>query len=211
MHFNISLMSLDIFLDSLQSHDLTAHCKIHMWVHFWSSLCLSWATFSAAGTTRHHDTDETEHSQFWSGLLFGSDTGQSEWSPGSNISLSGQSEQNRVSLLHARGRSSVVVSSPHGTRCIIDGWLIGNSITQRLLGWQTEGHRYPVRTIELEHRRGEKVSFRDASPLSADLLGTPNGHSLVHSLADDLPNGCSWTACWPNTAAQSRGENLIRG
>lgn len=107
------------------------------------------------------------------------------------IDLSGQSEQNPVSFLHAEGRGSVVVSSPHGTRCIIDGWLIGNSITQRLLGWQTLGHRYPVRTIELGHRRGGKVSFRDASPLSADLLGMPNGHSLVQSLTDDLPNNCS--------------------
>lgn len=36
------------------------------------------------------------------------------------------------------------------------------------------------------------MSFRDASPLSADLLGMPNGHCLVQPLTDDLPN-CS---CW---------------
>ena len=99
---------------------------------------------------------------------------------------------------------------PHGTRCIIDGWLIGNSITQRLLGWQTLGHRYPVRTIELGHTRGEKVSFSDASPLSADLLGMPNGHSLVHSLKDDLPNSCScgWAAYRLDSAEQSSEEKL---
>lgn len=84
-------------------------------------------------------------------------------------------------------RSSTLASFLVETRCIIDGWLIGNSITQRLLGWQTVGHRYPVRTIELECRRGGKVSFRDAAPLSADLLGMPNGHCLVQPLTDDLP------------------------
>lgn len=95
---------------------------------------------------------------------------------------------------------------PYGTRCIIDGWLIGNSITQRLLGWQTLGHRYPVKTIELVHRREGKVSFRDASSLSSDLLGMPNGHSLVHALTDDLPNcSCSWL----ESAAQSSREKLI--
>lgn len=89
-------------------------------------------------------------------------------------------------------RSSAFASFLVETRCIIDGWLIGNSITRRLLGWETVGHRCPVRTIELECRRGGKVSFRDASPLSADLLGMPNGHCLVQLLTDDLPN-CS---CW---------------
>lgn len=87
--------------------------------------------------------------------------------------------------------SSAFASFLVETRCIIDGWLIGNSITQRLLGWQTVGHRYPVRTIELECRRGGKVSFRDASPRSADLLGMPNGHCLVQLLTDDLPHNCS--------------------
>lgn len=88
--------------------------------------------------------------------------------------------------------SSVFASFLVESRCIIDGWLIGNSITLRLLGWQTVGHRCPVRTIELECRRGGKVSFRDASPLSADLLGMPNGHCLVHPLTDDLPNCSRW-------------------
>lgn len=102
---------------------------------------------------------------------------------------------------------------PHGTRCIIDGWLIGNSITQRLLGWQTLGHRYPVRKIELEHRSGGKVSFRDASLLSADLLGMYNGHSLVHSLTDDLPNNCSCSCVgsWLDRAVQSYAELITGG
>lgn len=97
---------------------------------------------------------------------------------------------------------------PHGTRCIIDGWLIGNSITQRLLGWQTLGHRYPVRKIELEHRSGGKVSFRDASLLAADLLGMWNGHSLVHPLTDDLPSNRRYS--WRDSAAKSRPK-LITG
>lgn len=114
----------------------------------------------------------------------------SEWSPGSNRSLCPVGAESCL-LPPCRGLEQCGCFFPHGSRCIIDGWLIGNSITQRLLGWQTVGHRYPVRTIELEHRRDGKVSFRDASPLSADLLGMPNGHSLVHSLTDDLPNNCS--------------------
>lgn len=128
------------------------------------------------------------------------------------IDLSVQSEQNPVSFLHAEGRSSGRLF-PHGTRCIIDGWLIGNSITQRLLGWQTLGHRNPVRTIELEQRREGKVSFRDAFPLSADLLGIPNGHSLVQSLTDDLPNNCScsWEASWLDSGTQTGGERLVTG
>ena len=57
------------------------------------------------------------------------------------------------------------------------------------------------------------MSFRDASLLTADLLGMPNGHSLVHSLTDDLPNNCScsWAASWLDVAAQSSREKLITG
>lgn len=135
----------------------------------------------------------------------------SQWTPGSNRSLWPVGAESCL-LPPCRGPEQCGRLFPHGTRCIIDGWLIGNSITQRLLGWQTLGHRYPVRTIELEHRRGGKVSFRDVSPLSVDLLGTPNGHSLVQSLTDDLPNNCSWSwaASWLGSAAQS-SENLITG
>lgn len=120
----------------------------------------------------------------------------SKRSTGSNRSLCSDWADSCL-LPPSRGPEQCGRLFPHGTRCIIDGWLIGNSITQRLLGWQTLGHRYPVRTIELEHRRKGKVSFRDTSPLSADLLGMPNGHSLVHSLTDDLPNNCScsWYCC----------------
>lgn len=136
----------------------------------------------------------------------------SEWSPRSNRSFWPVGAESCL-LPSCGGPEQCGRLYPHGTRCIIDGWLIGNSITQRLLGWQTLGHRYPVRTIELEHRRGGKVSFRDVSPLSADLLGMPNGHSLVHSLTDDLPNNCScsWVVSWLYSAAHNTGEKLITG
>lgn len=99
---------------------------------------------------------------------------------------------------------------PHGTRCIIDGWPIGNSITQRLLGWQTLGHHYPVRTIELEHRRGWKVSFRDVSLFSPFFHGMPDGHSLVHTLTVDLHNcSCGCTASRSDSAVVSSSAKLI--
>lgn len=135
-----------------------------------------------------------------------------EWSPGSNRSLCPVAAESCL-LPRCRGLQQCGRFLPCGTRCIIDGWLIGNSITQRLLGRQTVGHRYPVRTIELEHRREGKVSFRDASPPSADLLGMPSGRSLVHSLTDDLPDncGCSRAASRQRSAARSSGVNLLRG
>lgn len=57
------------------------------------------------------------------------------------------------------------------------------------------------------------MSFRDAFPLSADLLGIPNGHSLVQSLTDDLPNNCScsWEASWLDSGTQTGGERLVTG
>lgn len=57
------------------------------------------------------------------------------------------------------------------------------------------------------------MSFRDASPPSADLLGMPNGRSLVHSLTDDLTDNCSCSraAGRQHSAAQSSGVNLLRG
>lgn len=140
------------------------------------------------------------------------DRKSSECSPGSNRSFSPVGAES--CLLPPCGRlDQCGCFFPHGTRCIIDGWLIGNSITQRLLGWQTVGQRYPVRTIELEHRRERKVSFRDASRLPADLLRMPKGHSLVHSLTDDLPNncGCSRTASWLGNAAERRGTGVWTG
>lgn len=135
-----------------------------------------------------------------------------EWSPGSNRSLCPVAAESCL-LPRCRGLQQCGRFLPRGTRCIIDGWLIGNSITQRLLGRQTVGHRYPVRTIELEHRREGKVSFRDASPPSADLLGMPSGRSLVHSLTDDLPDNCSCSraASRQRSAARCSGANLLRG
>lgn len=126
----------------------------------------------------------------------------SERSPGSNRSFGPVGAESCL-LPPSRRLDQCGCFFPRGTRCIIDGWLIGNSITQRLLGWQTVGQRYPVRTIELEHRREREVSFRDASPLPADLLRIPKGHSLVHSLTDDLPSNCSCSrpASWPRNAA----------
>lgn len=145
-----------------------------------------------------------------------------EWSPGSNRSLCPVAAESCL-LPQCRGLQQCGRFLPRGTRCIIDGWLIGNSITQRLLGRQTVGHRYPVRTIELEHRREGKVSFRDASPPSADLLGMPSGRSLVHSLTDDLPDNCScsraasrqrsaapWTFCGEPVSGQVARLHISR-
>lgn len=165
------------------------------WAHFSTSPCMSGT--SALDTTRHRDPDDV-----WCNIIIPKFEVVTVWDwykPESPVNalqevidLSVQSERDPVSFLSCRRLDECGCFFPRGTRCIIDGWLIGNSITQRLLGWQTVGHRYPVRTIELEHRRERKVSFRDASPLPADLPRTPKGHSLVHSLTDDLPNNCSF-------------------
>lgn len=56
------------------------------------------------------------------------------------------------------------------------------------------------------------MSFRDAYPVFTDLL-MPNGHSLVHSLTDDLPsNGsCSQAVSWLDRAAQSSAVSVFKG
>lgn len=54
------------------------------------------------------------------------------------------------------------------------------------------------------------MSFRDAYPVFTDLL-MPNGHSLVHSLTDDLPsNGtvCRQLAGWIEPHSVFKGEPL---
>lgn len=200
-------MSFDIFLESGPHSTLL---EGQMFVTFISGL------ISEHLHDRLYFFHPTKHCFQWWCLtllfLFMSrrDTNQpaySEWKPGSNRSLYPVRAESCLLLL-CRGLEQCGQRFPPGTRCIIDGWLIGNSITQRLLGWQTLGHHYPVRTIELEQRKGGKVSFRDASFLSSDLLGMPNSHSLVHTLTDDLPSNCSFSqvASW---VAMGRGKKPI--
>ncbi len=135
----------------------------------------------------------------------------SEWSPGSNRSLSSHSRI--LSPSSMPGVSLVWLCLPSWNQMhywwIADWELNYTEIT----GLADTGTPLSCQNdwISAQKRRESVLQRRLSSPLSADLLGMPNRLSLVHSVTDDLPNNCScsWAASWLDSAAQSRRETLF--